>query len=293
MHASTSSWLRRNEPFLRPAWLLAALLVAAASPSAAQVFGPLPDGLVQASTLTDRERNFSIQTPGDAWSWQMSPTANGRVYACRRTGDELTFIVVVQDDGRTRMSTRAAERFASGVTGSLEQQGFHTVMLARADSNRLFDGSHRIHGRAVPRDGQSRQFVGYVGVKDKLYGLQALVPDEEGERTFETFAASFRLLEAVPTYPALSLVFVAVVLVLALVGWWLLFVRLRWSPAHQRVRWPLAILSPFGLALPAAYIWAVGQGTKSPDDLDRVLGQAAGVLMMVVLFAAVASAKQR
>jgi len=270
--------------------LLVALLVRT---SAAQSFVPVPADLLQGTMLTDRERNFSLRAPEEGWTWYRASTPEGRVYGCRHEADGLSFIVLVQDDGRRVMSAHSADRFAAGVVDSLMQQRFQRAPVVRADSDRLFSGSHRLRAQLVGPDGQPRRFVGYVGVKDKLYGIQAVVPDDAAEQRFEAFAASFRLLEPVPTYPMPSVVFGLIVLVLAVVGWWLVFVRLRWSSIYERARWPLAILSPLGLVLPAAYVWAVCQGTKTPDELDYVLGQTAGVLLVVVVFALVRSVVER
>jgi len=270
--------------------LLVGLVVRTA---AAQSFAPVPADLLQGATLTDRERNFSLRAPEEGWTWHMASTAKGRVYACGYEADDLSFIVLVQDDGRRVMSAHSADRFAAGMVDSLVQQGFQRAAAVRTDSDRLFAGSHRLRAQLVGPDGQQRRLVGYVGVKDKLYGIQAVVPDDAAEQRLEAFVASFRLLEPVPVYPMPSIVFGLIVLVLALVGWWLVFIRLRWSPVNERAKWPLAILSPLGLALPVAYAWAVSRGTKTPDDLDYVLGQTAGALLVIVLLALVGSVVQR
>jgi hypothetical protein len=269
----------------------AAIVVCAAC--CAEPLAPTPAELFVDGALTDPQRNFSLRAPGEGWVWRIEEIRNGRVYTCRHEAADLTFIVITQDDGRRTMSARGAERFGAGMADSLRRQGFTVQRMERHDSDRPFAGAHRLVATASAPGGDARRVLSYVGVKDKLYGLQALVADEAGERQFEAFAASFGLLEPVPMFPPTSLVFASIVAGLFVLGWWLLFVRVRWSAVHQRARWPLALMSPLALTLPAANAWAVSQGGRTIDELDHALGQAAGVLLVVVLFAFVTSVIQR
>ena len=186
----------------------------------AQEFHPIPPEQVDGRRLIAREANFSIEAPGDKWAWSVAMIPNGRMYACRRLADNMSFAVIQRADGQARMSEGSFQAFLDGAVDALHDEGFSVSTVTRQDAAHPFPGS--VHFRASLNEeiDSVNRLVGFAGARGDLYALTALVGNDDDERLFREFAQSFRVLSGEPILPRRTLGLLALgALLLALAGW--------------------------------------------------------------------------
>jgi hypothetical protein len=147
----------------------------------------------------------------------------------------------------------------------------------RQPSDRLGPGGYRFEAAVTAADGQHGRAVGYIGVQDHSYVLQAVLSNDDDAKQFEDFATSFRLLRPVPLFPGLTIGFMAVTTILILTGLWIAFSVRAWPSQMRSMRWLVLVFALMGVAYLAAFSSAVISGVKTPDELDGALGFIAGI----------------
>jgi hypothetical protein len=155
-----------------------------------------------------------------------------------------------------------------------------------------FPGS--LHFRAILTEEQDsvNRLVGFAGARGDSYALTALIGNDDDERLFTGFAQSFRLLERAPTLPRFTrglMIFDGLLVALA---WWGFMGLGRW--VNRRLLTSLAALTVLLILLwVGLFAWSVEIGTRTPDDLDRALGQIAGTCLVAAVAGGIARAVRR
>jgi hypothetical protein len=180
-----------------PSFVLAACLLAPGA-VCAQEFHPIPPEQVEGRRLIAREANFSVEAPGDKWAWSVAEIPNGRMYACRRLADNVSFAVIHRADGQPSMTEAAFQAFLDGAVSALREEGFTVAAVTRQEVAQPFPGSIHFRASLTEEIDSVNRLVGFAGARGNLYALTALVGTDDDERVFTEFARTFRLLQSRP-----------------------------------------------------------------------------------------------
>lgn len=272
---------------------VAACLLVTATALSAQTFDPVSPEQVAGRRLIAPEANFSAEAPGDKWAWSVATIPNGRMYACRRLSDNMSFAVIHRADGQRRMNERAFQTFLDGAVDSLHEEGFSVSSMTRRDAAQPFPGS--VHFRATLTEEQDsvNRLVGFAGARGGSYALTALLGSDDDERLFAEFAQSFRLLESARILPRHTLGLMILDGLLVALAWWGFLALEKWGVRRGPLTLLAAVAALLLLAWVGLFAWNVMVGTRTPDDLDRALGQIAGVCVVAAAAGGIARAVRR
>jgi hypothetical protein len=142
------------------------------------------------------------------------------MYACRRTSDDISFVVIHRADGQKRMSEQSLQTFLDGAIGALDEEGFSVATLTRGDAAHPFPGSFHFRASLTEEHDSVNRLVGFTGAQGDSYALTALIGNDDDERLFREFARSFRLLRRGPVLPPLTLGLMTLAGLLVALAWW-------------------------------------------------------------------------
>ena len=275
---------------IRRSTAVAACFLLTATALSAQTFDPVPPEQVAGRRLIVPEANFSAEAPGDRWAWSVAIIPNGRMYACRRLSDDISFVVIHRADGRRRMSEHSLQTFLDGAVDALHEEGFSVSTLTRSDAAQPFPGSFHFRASLTEEHDSVNRLVGFAGARGDSYALTALIGSDADERLFTEFAQSFRLLESAPILRRFTLGLIILDGVLVVVAWLGFLGFERWGVNRRLLTLLAAVIALLVVLWVGLLARGVMVGTRTPDDLDRALGQIAGACMVAAAAGGIARA---